>query len=95
MHRLVIILLAIACLSYAATDRATCVLTLNDAQCKLVADARGAETNVQLTQEQISIVVHNFPKARVSSLKLASTHLNGKNVTLQVSSDGTAVSATR
>jgi hypothetical protein len=62
----------------------TARITLTEEQLALVELRPLVEVTIQLTQDQISIIVHNFPKVEVTELTLSTAHVRrGGSVLLE------------
>jgi hypothetical protein len=62
----------------------TVTITLTEEQLAVVEIRPLVEVTIQLTQDQISIIVHNFPKVEVTELTLSTAHVRrGDTVLLE------------
>ncbi len=52
------------------------IITLTEEQMALVELRPLVEVTIQLTQDQISIIVHNFPMVEVTELTLSTAHVH-------------------
>lgn len=74
-----ILLIAVSAGTAFAKDR-TVSITLTEEQLRLIQRAPLVEVTIQLTEDQISIIVHNFPRVVVTELTLSTACLRTDDI---------------